>query len=107
MRRLRIFLMSLALVAALFTAQTAMAGVGVYFGIRVGPPPPRHEIVVARPYPSAVWVRGHWRWVHGPRHYVWVRGHWVRGRPGYMWRDGYWEHRHNGWGYVEGRWHRR
>jgi hypothetical protein len=40
-----------------------------------GPPPPeRVEVVTVRPYPSAIWVGGHWvRARHG---WIWMHGHW-------------------------------
>ncbi|HTW72510.1 MAG TPA: hypothetical protein VME47_21705, partial [Acetobacteraceae bacterium] len=53
------------------------------------PPPPRVEVMPARPGPRYVWEPGHWHW-NGVR-YVWFGGHYVL--------------RHPGWGhYVPGRW---
>jgi len=42
-----------------------------------GPPPPeRVEVITVRPYPDAIWVRGHW--VRARRGWFWVSGHWIR-----------------------------
>ncbi|HEV7509813.1 MAG TPA: hypothetical protein VGS07_33380 [Thermoanaerobaculia bacterium] len=67
------------LVSALaFSSVASAARIGV--SIRVNAPPPvlRQEVVVARPGPDFVWVRGHYDWVGGPRGYVWLPGAWVR-----------------------------
>ena len=64
------------------------------------PPPPREEVVVARP--GHVWVRGHYGYRH--RHYVWTRGRYVHERPGYTWRDGGWDHRERAYEWHPGRW---
>ncbi len=101
------FLVVLAAAALFGAAPMAQAGVGVGVFVGFGPPPPRHEVIVARPAWGACWVRGHWAWrAHGGR-YVWVPGYWVRGRPGYVWVQGRWHHRHEGWAYREGYWRRR
>jgi len=45
--------------------------------VRSAPPAPpveQVEVVGPAPYVGAVWVRGHWVWMHGG--YVWVAGHW-------------------------------
>jgi hypothetical protein len=75
-------------------------------GIRIGPPPLRHEVIVAQPHPGWVWVTGHWKWVPGRSRYVWVRGRWIAGRPGHVWVDGRWVHRKGGWFYINGGWRR-
>jgi len=41
---------------------------------RPEPPSVQAEVVGPVPYVGAVWVGGHWVWVHGG--YVWVPGHW-------------------------------
>jgi hypothetical protein len=87
---------------ALLTLSPA-AHAGGWPGLRFGPPPPRHEVVVARP--GHVWVAGHWGWNHV--RYVWLPGRWVARRPGYFWVNGVWFHRHDGWAYREGYWRRR
>jgi hypothetical protein len=66
----------------------AQAGGRIGFGFRVGfpPPPPRHEIVVVRPGPHYVWVRGYWDWRPAYYDYVWVPGYWARPpRPHAVW----------------------
>jgi hypothetical protein len=67
------------LVSALaFSSVASAARVGV--SIRVNAPPPvlRQEVVVARPGPEFVWVRGHYDWVGGREGYAWLPGAWVR-----------------------------
>jgi len=39
------------------------------------PPPDYVEVVTVRPYPRAMWVRGHW--VRERHHWCWVPGHWI------------------------------
>jgi len=105
MSRIKSILLILAGLAMLAGVQPANAGVAV--AIRVGPPAPRREVVVARPGYPAVWVGGHWAWrVRGNR-YVWVPGSWVRARPGAVWVEGRWVHRRDGWVYREGSWRHR
>jgi hypothetical protein len=49
----------------------------------IQPPPAREEVVVAaRPYPDAVWMKGHWQWKRWHREWVWVPGHWQVRRHG-------------------------
>ena len=92
-------IISTALLAAAITAAAANAQVYV----RIGPPPPRREIVVRRPGPRHIWVAGFYewdgrayswvpgRWAIPPRHYhAWVPGHWRQTRRGYIWVDGHW-----------------
>jgi len=93
----------------ILTSLLAFAGVapaGVPPGVRIGPPPPKHEVIAPRPHPGWVWIAGHWKWVPKQERYVWIRGRWVAGRPGRTWEDGHWEHRSDGWTYIEGRWRR-
>src|SRR6185437_16541313 len=57
------------------TLLPAVASAEIY--VRIGPPPPRTEVVpVLRP--GYVWVPGYWNW--NGRRYVWVRGHRIHGR---------------------------
>ena len=90
------------LLAGLF-AISPMANAGGRTGLRFGPPPPRHEVVIARP--GHVWARGYWGW--GRDSYVWRPGRWIAERPGWMWMDGGWRHKHDGWARHEGYWRRR
>ncbi len=86
-------------------ATPAVAQIHVGLGIRIGPPAPQKEVVVARPYRGAVWVPGYYKWA--PRHheYVWVRGHWERPPHARMvWVPGRWEQRRGEWVFFEGRW---
>jgi hypothetical protein len=83
---------------------TGSANAQVY--VRIGPPPPRHEVVVARPGPGYVWVPGYHRW--DGRAYVWVPGGWVMpARPYYhRWVPGHWRETPHGWVWVDGHWAR-
>jgi hypothetical protein len=70
------------------------------YGAYDAPPPPREEIVVARP--GFVFVHGHWWRDNGS--WRWREGTYVRERPGSVWVEGRWDHRggHRVW--VEGYW---
>ena len=72
--------------------------------VRKAPPPVRVEVRPAKPFPTAVWISGYWRW-NGTR-YVWVAGRWVRPRRGYAWVPGHWRHTRHGWRWVPGHWKR-
>jgi hypothetical protein len=88
--------------ASIFAISTA-AVAQVY--VRVGPPPPRREVVPAPPpmHRDWVWRGGYNRWdgrayVWVPGSYVappyararWVPGHWRNTRRGYIWVEGHW-----------------
>lgn len=67
-------------------------------------PPPRVEVIPARPAGERwVWVKGHWRW-NGAR-YVWVQGRYER-RPvaATHWEPGHWARRGGGWVWISGHW---
>jgi len=64
------------------------------------PPPPREEVVVARP--GSIWVHG--RWVNNNGYWVWHGGHYERERPGYHYVEGRWEKHHHQHVWVEGHW---
>ncbi len=77
----------------------------VSFDIRIGPPPPRHEVVVAAPYPEAVWIPGFHRWDYATQAYVWVPGRWDRPpHPGFVWVAPRYPHRGGRYGFVAGHW---
>ncbi len=77
----------------------------VSFDIEVGPPPPRHEVIVAAPFPEAVWVPGYHRWDYGARAYVWVPGVWQRPpHPGARWIAPRYARRGGHYGFVAGHW---
>ncbi len=92
---------------------TALLGLALAVGsanaqvyVRIGPPPPRHEVIVTRPSPRHVWVAGYHRW--DGRAYVWVPGAWtVPPQPYYhRWVAGHWRETPHGWIWVEGHWAR-
>lgn len=91
----------LAVASAGFSAAALAAPVSV--GIRIGPPPPRVEVVPAarRGY---VWVPGYWNW-RGQRHY-WVGGTWVRERRGYVYNQPTWVQDGERWRFHRGAWAR-
>jgi WXXGXW repeat (2 copies) len=71
--------------------------------VRVGPPRPPREVVVARPGPGYVWTPGYYRWA-GAR-YVWAPGYWaLPPRPHAVWVPGNWRPRHGGYVWVGGYW---
>jgi hypothetical protein len=71
----------------------------------VAPPPPRAEVVYARPSPYHVWVAGYWAWERG-RH-VWIAGHWTLPPRGFSrWQEPRWEHRGGNYVFIEGHWGR-
>lgn len=95
------------LLSALALPSAVDARVRVGVGIRVGAPPPalRHEVVVVRPGPEFVWIRGHWDWVPAARNYVWVPGAWVlppRARA--AWVEPRYERRGRGHFFIAGHW---
>lgn len=67
------------LVSALAFSSVASADrVGISFRVNAPLPVVRQEVVVARPGPEFVWVRGHYDWVGGREGYAWIPGVWVR-----------------------------
>jgi hypothetical protein len=71
--------------------------------VRVGPPAPQREVIVARPTPRHVWVPGYYRW-SGAR-YAWAPGYWsVPPRARTTWVPGYWANRPGGFVWVTGYW---
>lgn len=92
---------------------TALLGLALTVGsanaqvfVRIGPPPPRREVIVQRPGPRHVWVSGYHRW--DGRQYVWVPGTWVVPPQRYYhrWVPGHWRESPRGWVWVEGHWAR-
>jgi hypothetical protein len=79
------------------------AGAQVY--VRVGPPPPRHEVMPPPPHahPNWVWHQGYNRW--NGRSYVWVPGTYVAPPYGHArWIPGHWDSTPRGYVWVEGHW---
>ena len=75
----------------------------VFIATRVGPPPPRVEVVGVAPGPGFVWVRGFWRWEGDD--YRWTPGHWTMApHPRAVWVPGRWRHHPRGWYWVDGYW---
>ena len=82
-------------------AMPALAAADVY--VRIGPPPPRYEVVPAV-RPGWVWQPGYWSW-NGHR-YVWFRGHRVRAHRGEHWVPHRWVGNGHRWRMEGGRWDR-
>jgi hypothetical protein len=77
-------------------ASPSLADISVNLQI-VGPPPPRHEVIIEgnRPGPDFVWVGGYWD--GAPGQYSWVGGHWDRPpHPHSHWVAPRWEPDHDG-----------
>lgn len=71
--------------------------------VRVGPPPPRVEVVPAA-RSGYVWTPGYWAW-RNHRH-VWTNGVWVRERRGYVYRQPGWVEDNGRWRFNRGNWAR-
>jgi hypothetical protein len=77
--------------------------IGVH--IRIGPPPPRQEVIVERPYPEAVWIGGFHEYDPVTNVYVWRPGRWDRPpHPRMRWIAPRYKHRRGEYIYVPGRW---
>ncbi len=92
---------------------TALLGLALAVGsanaqvyVRIGPPPPRREVIVTSPGRGYVWQAGYHRWENGA--YVWVPGRWVLPPQPYYhhWVPGHWRQTPRGYIWVEGHWRR-
>jgi hypothetical protein len=69
----------------------------------VAPPAPRHEVVVVRPSPQHVYVKGYWH--YGGNEWAWTPGAWVAPpRHNTHWVVAHYKKVHGGWQYVPGHW---
>ncbi len=96
-------LKTLTVLAAASATISVAAVAAPYVDIRVGPPPPRTEVVPA-PRAGYVWAPGYWDW-RGRRH-VWVNGHWEHARRGYVYRAPTWVQEGDRWRLNRGAWAR-
>ena len=104
MHLVRNVLIATALATASFAAIGAAQAAEVII-VHRGPPPLRHEVIVARPGPGRLWYwqPGFWRW--DGRDYDWVPGRWERRpHPRAVWVAPHWVRRHGDWVFVEGHW---
>ena len=102
-RRWKIALFSFALATTSLVGCASAPAQGGRVYVRVGPPVERSEVIVVRPGPDYVYVRGHWG--YGGGGYAWVPGRWERpDRAHRRWAEGHWAHDRNGWYWIEGRW---
>jgi hypothetical protein len=92
------------LLLATFGLALALGSANAQVYVRIGPPPPRREVIVPRPSPRHVWVAGYHRWDGNA--YVWEPGAWVvPPQPNYHhWVPGHWRQTPHGWVWVEGHW---
>src|SRR3954464_10272221 len=72
-------------------------------GVRVAPPPARHE-VAPPPRHGYAWMPGHWQWNYN--RYQWVQGSWVRERRGERYDEPRWVQRDGRWYMQGGGWRR-
>jgi len=103
MQRWKIALFSIALATTPLVGCASAPAQGGRVYVRVGPPPIRREVIVVRPGPDYVYLRGHWAYADGG--YVWVPGRWERpeGRR-HRWVEGHWAHDRGGWYWIDGHW---
>ncbi len=94
------FVLGIAMPASLTYAQ-----IGGDIHIRIGPPPPRHEVIIERPDRDAVWIPGFHEYDPGGRVYVWRPGRWDHPpRRGAIWVAPRYRRRHGEYIYSPGRW---
>ncbi len=104
MKRFSMWFLTIITAGLISSASISYGGGRVVVGVKIAPPPPRHEVVVVRTRLNAVWVAAHWRWNTQSRKYVWFQGRWISARPGFVWVDGRWKNTRHGWVYIEGHW---
>ena len=78
-------------------------GYGGEIYVEQAPPPPRQDVIYARPSQQHVWISGYWSWRDG--HHTWVAGRWDRPPAGrHTWEPPRWERRGRGHVFIEGHW---
>jgi YXWGXW repeat-containing protein len=87
-------------IAASSLGATVATAADVY--VQIGPPPPRHEVVVEKR--GYAWTPGYWNW--NGHHYVWVKGRNVRVHHGEHWVPDHWVEDNGRWHREHGRWDR-
>lgn len=96
---MRTFLKIAAVCLPFLTAAPSIAQLRWGVDLHFGSPQPRREIIIARPYPDAIWEPGYYN--HFGRRYIWVPGRWCHPHyyvaPGH--RYGWDQHKnwHNNW----------
>jgi hypothetical protein len=70
--------------------------------VRKAPPRARMDVRPAKPFSSAIWISGYWRW--NGRQYIWITGKWAKPRYGKVWVNGHWKRTNRGWHYIPGHW---
>ena len=92
-------LMSISAILTLATPSFAQ----IHLDIHIGPPAPRHEVIVESPYAGATWVPGYYSFDGGA--YVWVPGRWERPpRENAYWVEPRYERHGDHYDYFAGRW---
>ena len=108
LQRSRHAVFSLALSALALSTITVTAPAFAQVGpevaiIRVAPPPPRVEVIPARPSPWHIWQRGNW--MYGPAGYTWHPGRYVMPpTQGLAWVPEEWVSFGGGYHLVPGHW---
>ena len=73
-------------------------------GVKIAPPPLRHEVVVVRTRLTVVWVAGHWCWNARSGSMFGFHNLGLLHVPGFAWVDGQWKNTTRGWVYTERYW---
>ena len=89
LRSWKIALLGITLATAPLVACASAPAQGERVYIREDPPPLRREVIIERPGPEYIFIRGHW--IYGPHGgYAWVPGRWVRPEGRYhRWVEGH------------------
>src|SRR5262245_11215250 len=92
-----------AIVATMLTAMPADTSAATRVYVRIAPPAPVVETVVAAPRAGYVWRPGYYRWTGSA--YAWVGGRYVAPpRPHAVWVPGHWALAPRGWFWIGGTW---
>jgi hypothetical protein len=70
--------------------------------VQEAPPPLRHEVVIARPGPNHVWIKGYWH--HTGEAWSWNDGCWSEPRAHAHWVNARYQKVHGGTRYTPGHW---
>ncbi|MDP4200098.1 MAG: hypothetical protein Q8922_06225 [Bacteroidota bacterium] len=86
-------------------ALAAPAFAQVHLSINIGPPLPRHEVVVRSVVPGAIWIPGYYTYSQFDEDYAWHTGRWeAPPAPHQIWVAPRYVHRGTGYDYYEGGW---
>jgi hypothetical protein len=75
------------------------------FHLRIGPPRPRHEVIIERPAEGMVWQRGYHEYDPDAKAYVWREGRWASPpREHAVWVAPRYRRSHGEYFFVAGHW---